>query len=129
MLSLLKKEEKKEECQITIVYFVQCVRKLCYYSNVIHSFDGKSAVEHDAWWCLNCVIVYSTRDIPAFVMYCVYGASGSSLFNRVYQLYDMYLSYTSISFILSLLLYFVPVSGILFSSWESKKPSNFSSAP
>ena len=24
-------------------------------------------------WCLKCVIVYPARDIPAFVMYCVYG--------------------------------------------------------
>ena len=31
------------------------------------------------WWCLKCVIVYLARDIPAFVMYCVYGESGSSL--------------------------------------------------
>ena len=33
------------------------------------------------WWCLKCVIVYLVvaRDIPAFVMYCVYGASRSSL--------------------------------------------------
>ena len=31
------------------------------------------------WWCLKCVIVYLARDIPAFVMYCVNGASGSSL--------------------------------------------------
>ena len=31
------------------------------------------------WWCLKCVIVYLARDIPAFVMYCVYGESCSSL--------------------------------------------------
>ena len=31
------------------------------------------------WWCLKCVIVYLARDIPPFVMYCVYGESGSSL--------------------------------------------------
>ena len=28
-------------------YFARCVRKLRYYSDVIHSFDWKSAVEHD----------------------------------------------------------------------------------
>ena len=47
---LLKKEEEleeKEECQIVIFYFVQCLRKLHYYSDVIHSFDWKSAIEHD----------------------------------------------------------------------------------
>ena len=31
------------------------------------------------WWCLKCVIVYLARDIPAFVMHCVNGESGSSL--------------------------------------------------
>ena len=31
------------------------------------------------WWCLKCVIVYLVRVIPAFVMYCVNGASRSSL--------------------------------------------------
>ena len=31
------------------------------------------------WWCLKSVIVYLARDIPAFVMYCVNGESGSSL--------------------------------------------------
>ena len=31
------------------------------------------------WRCLKCVIVYLARDIPAFVMYCVNGASRSSL--------------------------------------------------
>ena len=53
------------------------MRKLHYYGDVIHSFDWKSAVEHDSG--LKCVIVYLARDIPAFVMYCVYGASRSSL--------------------------------------------------
>ena len=42
-----KKKKKKKECQITIFYFTRCVRKLRYYSDVIHSFDWKSAVEHD----------------------------------------------------------------------------------
>ena len=42
-----KKKKKKEECQIAIFYFVRCVRKLHYYSDVIHSFDWKSAIEHD----------------------------------------------------------------------------------
>ena len=48
-LGLLKKEEEenKEECQIAIFYFVRCVRKLRYYSDVIYSFDWKSAIEHD----------------------------------------------------------------------------------
>ena len=52
MLGLLKKEE--EECQIAIFYFARCVRKLRYYSDVIHSFDWKSAIEHD--------VVFKIRD-------------------------------------------------------------------
>ena len=44
-LDLLKKEE--EECQIVIFYFAWCVRKLALYSDVIHSFNWKSAIEHD----------------------------------------------------------------------------------
>ena len=59
-----------------IFYFARCIRKLALYSDVIHLFDWKSAVEHDG---VKCVIVYLARDIPAFVMYCVNGESGSSL--------------------------------------------------
>ena len=44
-LGLLKKEDKK--CQIAIFYFAQCVHKIALYSDVIHSFDWKSAIEHD----------------------------------------------------------------------------------
>ena len=40
-------KNKKEECQIAIFYFAWCVRKCCYYGDVIHLFDWKSAVEHD----------------------------------------------------------------------------------
>ena len=36
-----------ESCLMAIFYFVRCVRKLRYYSDVIHSFDWKSAIEHD----------------------------------------------------------------------------------
>ena len=28
-------------------YFARCVRKIALYSDVIHSFDWKSAIEHD----------------------------------------------------------------------------------
>ena len=47
VLGLLKNKKKKKECQIAIVYFARCVGKLRYYGNVIHSFDWKSAVEHN----------------------------------------------------------------------------------
>ena len=44
-LGLLKKEEEEEEeCQIAIFYFARCVRKIALYSDVIHSFDWKSAM-------------------------------------------------------------------------------------
>ena len=45
-LGLLKKEEE-EEGEIAIFYFAQRVRKIALYSDLIHSFDWKSAVEHD----------------------------------------------------------------------------------
>ena len=63
---------------MAIFYFVPRAHKLRYYGNVIHSFDWKSALEHDSW-CLQCMIVYLVGDIPSFVMYCVNGESGSSL--------------------------------------------------
>ena len=46
--------------------------------SIIHSFDWKSAVEHDGW-CLKCLIVYLAGAIQAFVMYCFNGTSRSSL--------------------------------------------------
>ena len=42
-----RRRRRKKNCQIAIFYFARCVRKLVLYSNVIHSFDWKSAVEHD----------------------------------------------------------------------------------
>ena len=50
MLGLLKKEEEEEEeeeGEIAIFYFARCVRKIALYGDLIHSFDWKSAVEHD----------------------------------------------------------------------------------
>ena len=40
-------QKKEEECQIVIFYFVRCVHQFALYSDVIHSFDWKSAIEHD----------------------------------------------------------------------------------
>ena len=42
----MKKKEEEKECQIANFYFARCLRKLRYYSDVIHSFDWKSAIEH-----------------------------------------------------------------------------------
>ena len=42
-----KKKKEEEECQIAIFYFAWCACKPVLYSDVIHSFDWKSATEHD----------------------------------------------------------------------------------
>ena len=49
VLGLLKKEELEERRRMPnrSFYLVRCVSKLALYSDVIHSFDWKSAVEHD----------------------------------------------------------------------------------
>ena len=48
-LGLLKKEEEEEERRMQNSFFLlRVVRiKIALYSNVIHSFDLKSAIEHD----------------------------------------------------------------------------------
>ena len=46
---------------------------------VIHLYIRLEISHRTRWWCLKCVIVYLARDIPVFLMYCVYGESGSSL--------------------------------------------------
>ena len=74
---LKKKNKKKEEFQIAIFHFVQCIRKLRYYSDVILIRLEISC--RTRWWCLKCVIVYLSQDISLFIMYCVSGESGSSL--------------------------------------------------
>ena len=67
-------------------YFARCVRILHYYGDFIHSFDWKSAVEHDG--------DVKMRDSALSVRYssvcnvlCVYRESRSSLL-IVYLLYD-----------------------------------------
>ena len=52
MLGVLKKEkeeleERRRRMPNRDFYFTRCVRKLALYSDVIHLFDWKSAVEHD----------------------------------------------------------------------------------
>ena len=48
-IGLLKKEEEEEEeeRQIAIFNFARRARKIELYSDLIHPFDWKSAVEHD----------------------------------------------------------------------------------
>ena len=40
-------EERRKNVKWRFFYFAQCLRKFRYYSDVIHSFDWKSAVQHD----------------------------------------------------------------------------------
>ena len=47
MLGLLKKEERRRRMPNRDFYFARCVRNLRYYSDVIHSFNWISAIEHD----------------------------------------------------------------------------------
>ena len=96
-LGLLKKEKerrrKKKNAKSRYIFFARCVRKIALYSDVIHSFDWKSAVEHDRG-------VYKMRDsVPSttystLIMYCVYGASRSFLLiestDSMGRLYDSY---------------------------------------
>ena len=40
-------EERRRRMPNFNFYFARCVRKIALYSDVIHSFDWKSAIEHD----------------------------------------------------------------------------------
>ena len=42
-----RKIRRKKNAKSRFFYFARCVRKLALYSDVIHLFDWKSAVEHD----------------------------------------------------------------------------------
>ena len=42
-----RRRKKKKNAKSRFFYFVRCVHKLALYSDVIHLFDWKSAVEHD----------------------------------------------------------------------------------
>ena len=81
MLGLLKKEEELEERRRmpNCDFFTSrgAYINLRYIAMLYtHSMEISRRTR---WWCLKCVIVYLTQDIPAFVMYCVDGESGSSL--------------------------------------------------
>ena len=49
------------------------------YSDDVYTLIRLEICRRTRWWCLKSMIVYLTRDVPAFVMYCVNGESGSSL--------------------------------------------------
>ena len=40
-------ERRRRRMPNSEFYFARCLRKLALYSDVIHSFDWKSAIEHD----------------------------------------------------------------------------------
>ena len=40
-------ERRRRRMPNSDFYFTQCIRKLRYYSDVINSFDWKSAIEHN----------------------------------------------------------------------------------
>ena len=42
-----EEEEIRRMPNLNFFYFGQCICKLGYYSDVIHSFDWKSAIEHN----------------------------------------------------------------------------------
>ena len=42
-----EERRKKKNAKSQIFYFAWCVRQIALYSDVIHSFDCKSAIEHD----------------------------------------------------------------------------------
>ena len=42
-----RKRRRKKKNAKSQFYFARCVRKIALYSDVIHLFDWKSAIEHD----------------------------------------------------------------------------------
>ena len=40
-------ERRKKNAKSRFFYFVWCVCQIALYSDIIHSFDRKSAIEHD----------------------------------------------------------------------------------
>ena len=42
-----RRKNKKKNAKLRYFFFTRCVCNLRYYSDVIHSFDWKSAIEHD----------------------------------------------------------------------------------
>ena len=42
-----RRRRRRKNAKSLFFYFAWCVRKIALYSYVIHSFDWKSAIEHD----------------------------------------------------------------------------------
>ena len=73
-----RRKKKKKNAKSRFFYFARCVCKLALYRRC-YTVIRLEISHRTRWWCLKCVIVYLARHIPAFVMYCVYGESRSSL--------------------------------------------------
>ena len=63
-----EERRRRKNAKLRFFYFARCVRKIALCSRLEISHRTR-------WWFLKCVIVYLARDIPVFVMYCVYGTS------------------------------------------------------
>ena len=46
-ISTEERRRKKKNAKLRFFYFARCVHKLVLYSDVIHSINWKSAIEHD----------------------------------------------------------------------------------
>ena len=87
VLGLLKKED---ECQIAIFLFARCVHKIPLYSDVIHSFDWKSAIERGGGVpnlsyssVCNVLCQWSISLIPTYRVYRLYDFSVPSILSGV----------------------------------------------
>ena len=68
-------ERRRRRRQNSDFLLSAAVRKIALYSDLIHSFDWKSAVEisrRTRWWCLKCVIVLCQWNIQLIPTYRVY---------------------------------------------------------
>ena len=77
----------KKQPEIAIFYFARCVRKIALYSDLIHSFDWKSAVEHDGGVKMRDSVP-STRYSSVCNVLRQWNISLIPTY-RVYRLYDM----------------------------------------
>ena len=89
-----RRRRRRKSAKSRFFFFARCLRKLALYSDDIYTLIRLQINHRIRWWCLKCVILYLSRDIPAFVMYCVYGESRSSLLIESTD-YDIYTKITA----------------------------------
>ena len=71
-------KSKEEERQMAIFFTSRGARVNCAIMAMLYLILLEVS-RRTRWWRLKYVIVYLARDIPPFVMYCIFGESGSSL--------------------------------------------------